>query len=99
MNVVVERHTFRKRAQRPQESIVQYIAALRELAATCEFVNTDDMIRHQLVEHVANFRIREKLLFKDNMTLTEAITITTKVESVSEQAKSRLVIISCLFIS
>lgn len=36
VNVVVEHHTFRKRVQRPQESIVQYIASLRELAATCE---------------------------------------------------------------
>lgn len=47
---------------------MQYIAALRELAVTCEFVNTDDMIRDQLVEHVANPRIREKLLLKDKLT-------------------------------
>lgn len=80
VNVVVERHTFRKRAQRPQESIVQYIASLRELAATCEFANTEDMIRDQLVEHVANPRIREKLLLKDKLTLTDAITIATQVE-------------------
>lgn len=38
--------------QGAHESIVQYIAALRELAATCEFPNADDMISDRLVEHV-----------------------------------------------
>lgn len=41
-----------KRVQGAHESIVQYIAALRELAATCEFPNADDMISDRLVEHV-----------------------------------------------
>lgn len=90
--MVVKRHAFRKRVKGAQESIVQYIAALRELAATWEFSNTDDMIQDQLVEHVANPRIRERLLLKANinktLTLAEAITIATHIESASEQAKS-----------
>lgn len=50
--------------------MVQYIAALRELAATWEFSNTDDRIQDQLVEHVVNPRIRERLLLKANIDKT-----------------------------
>ncbi|XP_023806938.1 uncharacterized protein K02A2.6-like [Oryzias latipes] len=88
VNVVVERHTFRKRVQGAQEPILHYIAALRELASTCDFANADDMIRDQLVEHVADPRIRERLLLKTNLTLADAITLATQAESVNEQARS-----------
>lgn len=89
INVVAERHAFRKRIQGAQETILQYIAALRTLAATCEFgESADDMLRDQLVEHVANPCIRERLLLKEKLTLLEAITIATQVESATEQAKA-----------
>lgn len=89
LNVVAERHAFRKRVQGAQETILQYIAALRQLAATCEFGdNCDDMIRDQLVEHVANHRIRERLLLKDELNLTTAITEATQVEAATQQAKA-----------
>ena len=47
VNVVVERHTFKKRVQLADESIIQYVTALRRLVATCEFASCDD-IRDQL---------------------------------------------------
>ena len=37
VNVVVERHAFRKRAQGTQDTVLQYVAALRELVVTCDF--------------------------------------------------------------
>ncbi len=37
INVVVERHTFRKRVQGMDETVLQYIAAIRDMATTCEF--------------------------------------------------------------
>lgn len=88
VNVVVERHAFRKRAQLRDESIVQYIAALRHLAVTCEFENSDDMIRDQLVEHCANPHIRERLLLKTKLKLKDAITLACQIESAGEQAKA-----------
>ena len=87
VNVVVERHTFRKQVQLADESIIQYVTALRQLAATCEFANGDDMIRDQLVEHVAHARIRERLLLKQKLTLEDAVTIASQMESAGEQAK------------
>lgn len=88
VNMVVECHAFGKRVQGAQESIAQCIATLRELAATGKFSNSDDMIGDQLVEHLAHPHITERLLLKGNLTLAEAITIATQVESAGQQAKS-----------
>ncbi len=78
INVVVERHTFRKRVQGMDETVLQYIAAIRDLATTCEFGETlDDMLHDQLVENVANPHIRERLLVEAKLTLETAITIAT----------------------
>ena len=87
VNVVVERHTFRKRVQLADESIIQYVTALRRLVATCEFAICDDMMRDPLVEHFANPRIRERLLLKEKLTLEQATTIASQMESAGEQAK------------
>lgn len=88
-NVVVERHVFRKRAQGLHETVNQYLAALRELAATCDFgSNTDEMLRDQFLENVSNSHIRERLLMEPNLTLDKAVTIATQMESAAEQAKS-----------
>lgn len=35
-NIVSERRTFKKHTQKPCESVLQYVAALRDLTATCE---------------------------------------------------------------
>lgn len=87
-NVVVERHTFRKRAQGPHETVSQYVAALRELASSCDFGDkADEMLRDQLIQYVTNAHIREKLLLEPNLTLDRAITIATQIESAAEQAK------------
>ncbi|XP_039505749.1 uncharacterized protein LOC120461595 [Pimephales promelas] len=88
-NVVVERHAFRKRVQRTDETVLQYIAALRDLATTCEFDDSlDDMLRDQLVENIANPRIRERLLVESKLTLETAITISMQLEAADAQAKS-----------
>ena len=63
------------------------MTALRRLVAACEFASSDDMIRDQLVEHVANPRIRERLLLKEKLTLEQATTIASQMESAGEQAK------------
>lgn len=75
--------------QGPDEKVVQYIAAFRDLATTCEFAdNMDDMLRDQLVENIANHRIRERLLLESKLTLDTAITIATQLEAADAQAKS-----------
>ncbi len=88
-NIVAEHHTFRKCCQAPHETVIQYVAALRELVVTCEFgACADEMIRNQLVENVLSPRIRERLLLETDLTLDRAVTIANQIESASDQAKS-----------
>ena len=63
------------------------MTALQRLVATCVFASCDDMIRDQLVEHVANPHIRERLLLKEKLTLEQVTTIASQMESAGEQAK------------
>ena len=80
MNVVLEKHTFFKRHQARDESVVNYVSVLRGLSNLCEFGNiTESLIRDQLVRCTNNMRIQEKLLIK-NPNLEEAIEIAKGVE-------------------
>ncbi|XP_048842528.1 uncharacterized protein LOC125715236 isoform X3 [Brienomyrus brachyistius] len=89
VNVVVERHTFRQRKQAPHETIIQYAAVLHDLASKCGFDDkTDEMIRDQLIEHVNNSNIRERLLLESDLTLDKTLTLASQVESAIQQAKT-----------
>lgn len=82
VNVIAERHKFRQRAQRTDETVNQFLASLRELAATCDFGNMEEqMLRDQLIERVANIRIRDRLLLEPDLTLAKAITLAQQIES------------------
>ena len=48
--IISERFKFHRRDQREDESIVQYLTALRRLAETCDFrVNREESLRDRLV--------------------------------------------------
>ncbi|KAK7910413.1 hypothetical protein WMY93_015097 [Mugilogobius chulae] len=82
VNVIAERHKFRQRAQRPDETVNQFLASLRELAAVCEFGNMEEqMLCDQLIERVANTRIRDRLLLEPDLTLAKATTLALQIES------------------
>ncbi|RXN29586.1 gypsy-16 si [Labeo rohita] len=84
-NVVVKRHKFRQRAQRPDESVKDYVVALRELSIHCNFGDhTDEMIRDQLVEK----RIREHVLLQPQLTLTDAMLLAGRTETAVEHAQT-----------
>lgn len=84
-NIVAEHHAFRKRAQASHESVLQYGAALRDLAATCQFASNLEEV--QLVESIHNPRLRERRLLEPDLTLQRAITLATQIEAVGEQVK------------
>ncbi len=67
---VVERHAFCKRTQALHETFLQYVAALCELASTCDFGDhTDKMMHDQLVESLYNPQICESHLLDHNLAL------------------------------
>ncbi|KAG0445042.1 hypothetical protein HPB47_001674 [Ixodes persulcatus] len=63
-NVVVERHRFRRRVQQPGESVLEYVAALRELATRCSFAALEDSLRVLFLEGIVSQHLRERLLLE-----------------------------------
>jgi len=82
VNVVAERHKFRQRTQRADETMNQFLAALRELAVACDFGEMEEqMLRDQLVERAANLRVRDRLLLEPDLTLNKAVSIAVQMET------------------
>ncbi|KAG8147419.1 hypothetical protein E2320_022974, partial [Naja naja] len=67
-------HAFRQRAQAENESISEYVAALRSAALHCGFRDQlDDMLLDQLVCGVRDLRLQRRLLAKADLTLKQGI--------------------------
>ena len=59
-NKRAERYVFRKHAQLQGETITEYVAALHDLAMSCDFRDfLDDALCDQLIEKLHNSKIRE----------------------------------------
>ena len=88
-NKRAERYVLRKRAQLQGESISEYVAALRDLATTCDFSDfLDDALCDQLIEKLHNSKIRERLLAEEKLDLTKAVKTAVRLESAIKDAKS-----------
>lgn len=90
-NVMLARHRFRERQQLPGEDAVTFVAALRELSATCNYgALADEMIRDQLAQKTSSTRIRERLLTEDaaRLTLDQAIVIASTIEDAAAGSKA-----------
>ncbi|KAH7985232.1 hypothetical protein HPB52_024248 [Rhipicephalus sanguineus] len=83
----VVRLRFQERRQLPGEPVVDFIASLRSLAASCGFgALENDMIRQQLFIGVASQNVRCRLLQKgSSITLSEALSIAREDELVRVQ--------------
>ncbi len=76
-SIIVHRFNFNCRSRKIDESIAEYIAALRELALTCKFEMKElleGMIRDHFVSAVNHPGIQHKLLSEDDLTYNDAIT-------------------------
>ncbi|KAK6176707.1 hypothetical protein SNE40_014954 [Patella caerulea] len=87
-NIRTERFKFRKCSQLQEQTITEYIATLRDLACTCEFIDPDDAILDQFIEKMHTNKIREHLLVEEDLNLTKAIGISTRMESAINDAKT-----------
>ena len=91
VNILFERHRFYRRVQKDGESIDKFARELRMLARTCEFTEdgkdfTEQMVRDRLVCGVSENSVQQKLLAKDNPTLSACIKICRATAAVSSQA-------------
>ena len=86
----MSRYKFRQRSQQAGESVIQFVAALRELATFCSFGGLcEEMIRDQLIEKTSVNRIRERLLMEpDSLTVDRAIQLALQVETAMLEART-----------
>nr|XP_054765813.1 uncharacterized protein K02A2.6-like [Lytechinus pictus] len=89
INVVAERYRFRRRKQRLDETVAEYVAALQELVKHCAFANLkDEMLRDQVVEGCHNPRIRERLLLESDLNLQKVLDFSRCIEDAQRDSKA-----------
>ena len=87
-HVIYERYLFNKRVQEPGESFDHYLTDIIKQAGRCQYGRLrDELVRDRLVSGIQNDRIREKLLSKNDLTLTKAIQLLKSSEATQLQAR------------
>ena len=87
--LIYERFKFHSRSQKPSESVSDFVAALKELAHTCEFGATlNDMLRNRFVTGLSNAKIQHTLLAEADLTFARAVEIATAAQSGTERCTS-----------
>uniref|UniRef100_A0A6B0VHI3 RNA-directed DNA polymerase n=1 Tax=Ixodes ricinus TaxID=34613 RepID=A0A6B0VHI3_IXORI len=87
-NVVVERHRFRRRVQQPGESVLEYVAALRELATRCSFAALEDSLRDQFLEGIGSQHLRERLLLEGSaLSFSRAVLLAQQLEQAAQEVR------------
>ncbi len=89
--IIAERYTFNQRNQRPEESVSEYVAELRRLAATCKFGDfLEDALRDRLVCGLRSESARRRLLADADgeISLSKAIDQAQKNEQAEINSRS-----------
>ena len=61
------RAQFHRRVQHNGESVSQFVSALREMVALCDFArDIDERVRGQFIAYVSRLKMRERLLQEPN---------------------------------
>ena len=87
--VIVERFHFHKREQAPGESIAEYVAELRRLAAKCAFANyLDEALRDRFVCGLNSEAVQKRLLGESGLTIAKAVEIAQNMEAAHNNAQA-----------
>ena len=91
---IAVRYEFFSRKQKPDESVKEFVAALRKLTPYCNFTNggiwagrIEEALRDGLVFGVHDDAVRQALLRETNLTLDKAIRIAESIISAASQSK------------
>lgn len=86
-SVIAEGFRFHKREQRPGESVLSFIAELRNLATHCQFeASLSDTLRDRLVVGLRNETIQKRLLSETDLDLEKAINLSFAMETAARDA-------------
>lgn len=87
--IIVEGYHFHKHDQTVEETLVEYIAELRQLATKYKFENSlEDALFDNFVCGVRSESIHQRLLSEAELTFMRAIKITTMMESARKNTQS-----------
>ena len=79
---IAERFGFYKRNQREGETVLTYVADLKELAAHCNFgANLNEALRDRLVCGLRNVQIQKRLLSEAKLKYSKALEIAVAMET------------------
>ena len=88
-NVVAERFRFHKRCQNHGESVAEFVAEVRRLAARCSFGNyLDEALRDRIVCGLNSEAMQKHLLTENDLTLPKTIDIAQSMETAQKDAKA-----------
>ena len=88
-NVVAERFQFHRRNQNQGESVTEFVAELRRIAARCAFGNyLDQALRDRVVCGLKSEAIQKRLLTEGDVTLAKAIEIALSMETAQRDAQA-----------
>lgn len=90
-NVIHERAQFHMRNQKPAETVENYVRALYDQAAKCDFKDDqrDTHIRDRLVVGLSDITLSEKLQLKNDLKLEDAIVMARQHETLQDQLKEQ----------
>ncbi|XP_049881979.1 uncharacterized protein K02A2.6-like [Pectinophora gossypiella] len=90
---IAERHVFRLRRQRADESLTEYLQALKHLAATCNFgkcekcSTLEENLRDQFVSGLANDMMRSRIFAEKSIRYKEAVELALALEAAEKHAE------------
>lgn len=86
---IIQRFKFNTRVRGHNESIADYVAALRGLTKFCEFKaeTLNDMLRDRLVCGVSDERMQRRLLAESDLTFEKALHLAQAIESADKDTK------------
>ena len=87
-NVTLEQFKFNTRNQTADETVNQYVTALKLLARSCSFgVLEDELIRDRVVCGIVSERVQQRLLREQDLALEKAMSICQADEESQKQMK------------
>ena len=86
-NVLLETHKFRQLKQITEETIDQYCTRLRQQAIICEFTNSENELKIQLVEGCLSSRVRKKAI-QDDLSLANILAYARSLEITDKAVKT-----------
>ena len=86
--IIAERYKFHQRNQGPNETVSEYLAALRRAATECQFEGfLAEALHDRLVCGLTSEPLRRRLLLEKDLSLTKATEIAVAMEAADKDSK------------